>query len=249
MSGHNKWSSIKHKKAAADAKRGALFTKIIRELTIAAKMGGSDVDSNPRLRMAVQAAKDGNMPKDTMERAIKKGAGELEGVSYEDVTYEGYGPEGVAVLVEASTDNKNRTASEIRHLFSKHNGNLGEVGCVGWMFQKKGQISIPAEGVGEDELMEAALEAGAEDIANEGEQFVVSTDWTEMLAVREQLEAAGYKIESAEVANIPENTVKVEGKSAETLLKLVSALEESDDVNNVSANFDIDEALLEELMA
>ena len=176
MSGHNKWSTIKHKKAATDAKRGQAFTKVIRELTVAARAGGSDPTSNPRLRVAIQQAKDVNMPKDTTERAIKKGAGEIEGVSYEDVVYEGYGPAGVAVYVEASTDNKNRSAAEIRHVFAKYNGNMGEVGCVGWMFKKKGQIVVPAEGVDEDDLMEVALDTGAEDIQNEGEVFIVTTE-------------------------------------------------------------------------
>lgn len=248
MSGHNKWSSIKHKKAATDAKRGAAFTKVIRELTVAAKAGGSDIDSNPRLRVAIQSAKDANMPKDTMERAIKKGAGELDGVSYDDVTYEGYGPAGVAVYVEASTDNKNRTAAEIRHMFSKFGGNMGEVGCVGWMFKKVGQVVVVAEGADEDELMEIALEAGAEDMENEGEVFVVTTEWTEMMNVRESIEAKGYKIESGGVEMVPDNRVTVEGKPAETLMKLLNALEEYDDVNSVSSNYDIDDALMEQLM-
>lgn len=247
MSGHSKWSTIKHKKAAADAKRGALFTKLIRELTVAAKMGGSDETANPRLRMAIQAARDSNMPKDTMERAIKKGSGELEGVSYEDVTYEGYGPDGVAVYVEASTDNKNRTAADVRHLFSKYGGNMGEVGCVGWMFKKTGQIIIPADSTTEDELMEKALEAGADDIEQQGEVFVVSTDWQEMMNIRENLEGAGVKVQEASVEMVPDNTVKVTDK-AETLMKLVGALEDHDDVNKVSANFDIDDEIMEKIM-
>ena len=249
MSGHNKWSSIKHRKAAVDAKRGQAFNKVIRELTVAAKEGGSDPEANARLRVAIQAAKDANMPKDTLERAIKKGAGEIDGVSYEDVVYEGYGSGGVAIYVEASTDNKNRSAAEIRHLFGKYNGNMGEVGCVGWMFKKKGQILVPSEGVDEDALMEVALESGAEDILNEGEMFVVQTEWQDMLAVREAIEGKEMKVQSASVTMVPDNTVQVDGKSAETLLKLISALEDNEAVNSVSANYDIDDALLEELMA
>lgn len=248
MSGHSKWATIRHKKAALDAKRGQAFTKLIREIMVAARQGGSDIEGNARLRTAVQAARDANMPKDTMERAIKKGAGELEGMSYEDMTYEGYGPAGVAIFIEASTDNKNRTASEIRHIFSKYNGNLGEGGCVSWMFNKKGQILIPSAGVDEDALMEAALDAGAEDVRNEGESFSVLTEWTEMLDIRQALEGKGFKVESATVSMIPTTTVKVEGKDAETLMKLINALEENDDVNTVSANYDIDDAVMEKLM-
>ncbi len=248
MSGHNKWSTIKHKKAATDAKRGQAFTKVIRELTVAARAGGSDPTSNPRLRVAIQQAKDVNMPKDTTERAIKKGAGEIEGVSYEDVVYEGYGPAGVAVYVEASTDNKNRSAAEIRHVFAKYNGNMGEVGCVGWMFKKKGQIVVPAEGVDEDDLMEVALDTGAEDIQNEGEVFIVTTEWHDMMSVREAIEGKGIKVDSANVTMIPDNTVKLEGKNAETLMKLIGKLEESDDVSTVSANYEIDDALMERIM-
>lgn len=248
MSGHSKWASIKHKKGAIDAKRGAAFTKIIREITIAAKMGGGDPNANPRLRLAVQSAKDANMPKDTLERAIKKGTGELEGVNYEDMSYEGYGPAGVAVILAASTDNKNRTASEIRHIFAKFNGNLGESGCVSWMFKKKGQIIIPAAGVDEDALMEAGLEAGADDVQRSDDMFTVTTEWTEMFAIREALESKGYKIESATVEMVPANTVKVEGKDAETLMKLLNALEDNDDVSDVSANYDIDDALMEKIM-
>jgi YebC/PmpR family DNA-binding regulatory protein len=248
MSGHSKWASIKHKKGALDAKRGQLFTRIIREITVAAKMGGSDPDGNPRLRLAIQQAKDGNMPKDTMERAIKKGAGELPGVSYEDVAYEGYGVGGVAVYVEASTDNKNRTAAEIRHIFMKYAGNLGEVGCVGWMFKRKGQILIPAEGLNEDSLMEVVLDAGAEDMQLAGDMFVIQTEWHEMMAVREALEAKGIKVELAKLQMIPDTSVKVDEKKGETLLKLINALEENDDVNSVSANYEMDDAVMEKLM-
>ncbi|HNY27827.1 MAG TPA: YebC/PmpR family DNA-binding transcriptional regulator [Candidatus Sumerlaeota bacterium] len=248
MSGHNKWSTIKHKKAATDAKRGAAFTKIIRELTVAAKAGGGDPNSNPRLRVAISAAKEANMPKDTLERAIKKGTGELEGATYEDVTYEGYGPGGVAVYVEASTDNKNRTAAEIRHIFAKYNGNMGEVGCVGWMFKKKGEIIVPAEGVDEDALMEIALEAGAEDMERDGDEFVVTTEWQNMLTVRETIEAKGIAVESGTVSMIPDNTVQIEGKPAETLMKLLGSLDDFDDVNSVAANYQIDDSEMERIM-
>jgi YebC/PmpR family DNA-binding regulatory protein len=248
MSGHSKWATIKHKKGALDAKRGQLFTRIIREITIAAKMGGSDIDGNPRLRLAVQQAKDNNMPKDNIDRAVKKGAGELEGVSYEDVVYEGYGPGGVAIIVQASTDNKNRTAAEIRHIFSKYGGNMGEVGCVGWMFKKKGEIVLPAEGLEEDALFEMALEAGAEDVSNEGEVFVITTDWQEMLAIRETLEAKGLKIESAKFEMVADNTVKLDEQKATSLFKLINAMEECDDVSDVAANQDVDDEIMEKLM-
>lgn len=246
MSGHSKWHSIKHKKAAADAKRGKIFTRIIRELTIAAKMGGGEVNGNPRLRTAVAAAKDVNMPWKNIENAIKKGTGEIEGAMYEEVAYEGYGPGGVAILVDGTTDNRNRTASEIRHIFSKYNGSLGAVGSVSYLFTKKGVITVPAAGTDEDALLEAGLEAGAEDVKNEGESFQILTGPNDLQDVREKLEAAGVKVESAEVINIPSTTKRVEGKDAETLLKLLSALEDNDDVNNVSANFDISDELIEQ---
>ena len=246
MSGHSKWHSIKHKKAATDAKRGKIFTRIIREVTIAAKMGGGDLSGNPRLRTAVAAAKDVNMPWKNIESAIKKGTGELEGVSYEEVAYEGYGPGGVAVLVECTTDNRNRTAAEIRHIFSKANGALGAVGSVSYLFTKEGMITISADGIDEDKLMEAALEAGAEDVRNETTHFVVVTTPGKFGEIRESLEAAGFKVEGAEVANIPTTSKKVEGKDAEQVLKLMSALEDQDDVQNVSANFDISDELIEQ---
>lgn len=248
MSGHSKWATIRHKKAAADAKRGQAFTKVIRELTIAARMGGSDPEANPRLRLAIQSAKDVNMPKDTMERAVKKGAGELDGVSYEDVVYEGYGPGGVAVYVEASTDNKNRTAAEMRHVFSKYNGNMGEVGCVGWMFKKQGQILVNADGVDEDALMEIALEAGAEDIENQEGMFAITTDWQEAMAIREALEAKGYKVESSKIVMTPENTVPLDEQKGVSLMKLLNALEELDDVSNVSSNYEIPDDVMEKIM-
>jgi len=245
MSGHSKWHSIKHKKAAVDAKRGKMFTKVIKELTIAARMGGSDPASNPRLRTAVQAAKDVNMPKDTMERAIKKGAGELEGQSFEEFTYEGYGPSGVAVMVKITTDNRNRTASEIRHLFTKHGGSLGESGCVGWQFHQVGQIVV-TEG-DEEKVMEAALEAGAEDFINENGTFLIRTTPSDVQDVREAMEAKGVKIETSGVTRISTTTVKLEGKDAEHMLKLMSALEDHDDVDDVAANFDISEELIEQM--
>ncbi len=245
MSGHSKWNSIKHKKAAVDAKRGKVFTRIIREVTIAAKMGGGDPSGNPRLRTALAAAKDANMPWKNVDAAIKKGTGELEGVEYEEIVYEGYGPGGVAVLVECSTDNRNRTAAEIRHLFSKADGSLGAVGSVSYLFQKQGIIRI-AEGADEDKVMETALEAGAEDVRAEEGGFTIVTSPAAVHDVREKLETAGFKIESAEAANIPTMTKQVEGKDAEKMLKLMSALEDQDDVQNLSANFDISDELIEQ---
>ncbi len=245
MSGHSKWHSIKHKKAAADAKRGKAFTKIIKELQIAARMGGSDPNGNPRLRTAIQAAKDCNMPKDTMVRAIKKGAGEIEGETFEEFMYEGYGPGGAAVMVKITTDNRNRAASEVRHIFSKHGGNLGESGCVGWQFSTVGQIEIPE--ADEDKLMEAALEAGADDVANEDGLFLVRTAPDAVQDVREALEAKGFKVTSSNVTRIPQNYVKLEGKEAEQMLKLMGLLEEHDDVDDVYSNFDIAPELMEQL--
>lgn len=249
MSGHSKWHSIRHKKAAVDAKRGKLFTKIIRELTVAARTGGGNPDVNPRLRSAIQAAKDVNMPKDTIDKAIKKGTGELPGVSYEEVTYEGYGPGGVAIFIQGSTDNRNRTSAEVRHILSKHNGSLGEAGCVSWMFAKKGIILVDASAADEDTLTEIAIEAGAEDLINNGDSFTVTTDPADLDAVRSVLEGKGVKVESAEISMVPNSTVKLEGKDAEQLLKLVGALEEQDDVQSVSANFDIADEVIEKIGA
>lgn len=247
MSGHSKWHSIKHKKAAADAKRGKVFTRVIRELTIAARMGGGDPAGNPRLRTAIAAAKDVNMPWKNIENAIKKGTGEIEGAVYEEITYEGYGPGGVAIMVDCTTDNRNRTAAEIRHLFSKANGNLGAIGSVAYMFDKQGIVIISADKADEDRLMEAALEAGADDIkADEDGHFTVQTPPTALNEVRETLEQAGFKIESAEVASVPNMTKAVEGKDAEQVLKLLNNLEDHDDVQNVSANFDISDELIEQ---
>lgn len=247
MSGHNKWSTIKHKKGAADAKRGKIFTKIIKEICVAAKLGGSDPAANPRLRTAIDKAKGENMPKDNIERAIKKGAGEMEGVNYEEITYEGYGPGGVAVLVEVMTDNRNRTVSDVRSTFTKCNGNMGETGCVAWMFDKKGLIVFP-KSVDFEKLFEAAIEAGADDVAEQDEQFEVVTDPAAFMEVRDALVAAGFKFESAETTMIPQTMVKLEGKQAESMLKMIDRLEDNDDVQNVYANFDISMEEMEKLM-
>jgi YebC/PmpR family DNA-binding regulatory protein len=247
MSGHNKWSTIKHKKGAADAKRGKVFTKIIKEITVAAKMGGADPLGNPRLRTAIDKAKAENMPKDNIERAIKKGSGDMDGVTYEETTYEGYGPGGAAVLVEVMTDNRNRTVSDVRSIFTKCNGNMGEAGCVSWMFAKKGLIVFSKQN-DFDKLFEAALEAGADDVVDEDEQIEVLTDPSSFIEVREALEKAGLKYESAEVTMIPQTMVKLEGKQAETMLKLMDRLEDNDDVQNVYANFDISQEEMERMM-
>jgi len=239
MAGHSKWKQIKHYKAAADAKRGALFTKLIREITVAAKHGGGDPAGNARLRAAVEAARAKSMPKENIERAIKKGTGELEGETYSEVMYEGYAPGGVAVIVEAVTDNPNRTVAEVRHKFSRGGGNLGAANSVAWMFDRKGQILIDGTSVDEDTTLEIALEAGAEDVANEEGQYVVTTDPASLHVVRTALEARGLKVAEAELAMVPKNTVHVEGKDAEAVLKLVESLEELDDVQKVWANFDI----------
>ncbi len=240
MAGHSKWKQIKHKKAAADAKRGAKFTKLIKEITIAARQGGGDPAGNARLRTAIDAAKAGNMPADNIERAIKKGTGELEGVHYEDVTYEGYGPGGAAILIEATTDNANRTVAELRHIFTRHAGNLGSPNSVAWMFEKKGQMTVDASRYDEDRVMEAALEAGAEDFQQDGDQYVITTDPTALHAVLDALKAKGIAADDPEIAMMPQNTVKVEGADAEKLLKLMEALEDHDDASKVFSNFDID---------
>jgi YebC/PmpR family DNA-binding regulatory protein len=247
MSGHNKWSSIKHKKAKVDAQRGRIFTKLIKEITVAARLGGGDESANPRLRAAIAAAKAHNMPAANIERAIKRGTGELPGVHYEEVTYEGYGPGGVAIMIEALTDNKNRTVAELRHLFSKHNGNLAESGSVSWIFEKKGVILVKADQVSEDDLMMVVLDAGAEDIKSDGHSYEVLTEPENFEAVKKAIEEAGIPIDSAEVTMYPKTTVKVEGKQAEQLLKLMDALDDHDDVQHVYANFDIDVKLMEEL--
>jgi YebC/PmpR family DNA-binding regulatory protein len=245
MSGHSKWSSIKHKKGAADARRGKIFTKLIKEITVAARMGGGDPGGNPRLRSAILAARSENMPKDNIERAIKKGTGELEGETYEESSYEGYGPGGVAVLLDCLTDNRNRTVAEIKHAFDRNGGNLGEPGCVAWMFQKKGVITIQKEGVNEENLLGVALDAGAEDVRDEGDAFDVVSAPEDFEAVRQAIEKAGIKFTSAEVTKIPKNTVKLEGKKAQQMLNLIQVLEDNDDVSHVYANFDIADDVLE----
>ena len=247
MYGHSKWSSIKHKKGAADAKRGRIFTRIIREISVAARAGGGDPDGNPRLRTAIAAAKAENMPKDNIERAIKKGTGELEGTHYEESVLEGYGPNGVAILVDLMTDNKNRTIAELRHAFTKYNGNIGSTGCVAWMFDKKGLISFDKEKVDEDKLMEVALDSGAEDINDEGTTLEVITDPNNFEAVKEALDKNGLQYIYAKISMIPQNTVKLNEKEAEQVLKLMEALEDSDDVQNVNANFDIPDDIMEKI--
>jgi len=242
MSGHSKWHTIKHKKGALDAKRGKLFTKLIKEITVAARTGGGDVEANARLRKAVSDAKAGNMPNDTIDRAIKRGTGELEGVSYDEITYEGYGPGGVAVMVESMTDNRNRTVAEIRHMFSKNGGNMGESGSVGWMFDKKGYIVINKSAKTEDELFEIVTEAGADDLRDDEDNFEVLTAPENFDAVLAAVKGAGVEPELAEVEWMPQTYIKLEGQEARQMLKLMEALEDHDDVQKVSANFDIDEA-------
>jgi YebC/PmpR family DNA-binding regulatory protein len=242
MAGHSKWKQIKHYKAATDAKRGALFTKLIREITIAAKTGGGDPAGNARLRVAIEAAKAKSMPKDNIERAVKKGTGELEGVDYTEATYEGYGPGGVALMIQAVTDNATRTVAEVRHKLSRGGGNLGATNSVAWMFEKKGQIIVEAGNLDEDAALEIALEAGAEDFRREDEQFVVTTEPAQLHAVKAALEAKKMTVSESEIAMLPKNTVKVDGKTAETLLRLLEELEDLDDVQKVWANFDIDVA-------
>jgi YebC/PmpR family DNA-binding regulatory protein len=249
MSGHSKWSTIKRKKGAADAKRGKAFTKIIKEIMVAARFGGSDINSNSRLRAAVTAAKAENMPKDNIERAIKKGTGELEGVNYEDLTYEGYGPGGVAMILEVLTDNKNRTVADVRHVFSKHNGNLGETGCVSWMFEKKGLIVIDKSNANEDRLIEVALDAGALDVKDTDKDFELVVPPPNFEEVKKALENAGFKFNYAEVTLVPQSTIRLTGKEAEQMLKLMEGLEDSDDVQKVYANFDITDEEMERLSA
>jgi YebC/PmpR family DNA-binding regulatory protein len=246
MSGHSKWSTIKHKKGKADAKRGKLFTKIIREITVSAREGGGDADANPRLRAAVLEAKAANMPADNIKRAIQRGTGELPGVNYEAVTYEGYGPGGVAVMLECLTDNRNRTTPEVRHLFSRHGGNLGENGCVGWLFARKGLILVPrADELGEDEMIEVALELGAEDLdVSDEEYFRFYTAPEDLHRVKDALEARGIGVEAAQFEMEPSTTVRLEGKQAQQMVRLADAFDDHDDVQNVWANFDIDDEFL-----
>jgi len=246
MSGHSKWSTIKHKKAAKDAKKGKIFTKLIKEITVAARIGGGDINANPRLRTAVITARSNSMPNDNIDRAIKKGTGELEGVSYEEIQYEGYGPGGAAIIAQVLTDNKNRTVSEIRRLFSKHGGNLGETGCVGWMFDKKGVIGIDRSAIDEDRLVGIVLEVGAEDVRDEDDLFEVVTPPEEFEKVKERLEQEKVPLASAQVTLVPKNTVTVDAKHVEQILKLTEELEDHDDVQSVSANFNIPTELMEE---
>ncbi|MGB2705697.1 MAG: YebC/PmpR family DNA-binding transcriptional regulator [Candidatus Omnitrophota bacterium] len=247
MSGHSKWASIKHKKGATDAKRGKLFTKVIREISVAARQGGGKPEVNPRLRLAIQRAKDSNMPQSNIERAIKKGTGELEGVNYEEVTYEGYGPSGVAIMVEVLTDNKNRATGAIRNIFSKKGGNMAGQGAVNWIFEKKGYIVINKNAIEEDKLMDIVLEAGAEDMKTEETTYAVTTQPGDFDKVKKAIEDSKIKIEAAEVTSVPKSTVKVAGENAKRVLALVNELEDNDDVQNVYANFDVPDEILKEL--
>ena len=244
MSGHSKWHNIRLKKGKMDAERGKIFTKLSREIIMAARAGGGNPDGNLRLRMAIQKGRENSMPQDKIKSAIQRGTGELEGVTYEELTYEGYGPSGVAVLVECATDNRNRTVAELRNIFSKCGGNLGESGCVSWLFNPRGLFSLPKNGRTEDEVMEAAIEAGAEDVKTEEETYDIYTAPEDFGTVRNALEAAGYAIKSAELTMLPSTTIRVEGKPAEQMIRLMDQLEDHDDVQNVYANFDIDERVL-----
>jgi YebC/PmpR family DNA-binding regulatory protein len=249
MSGHSKWSTIKHKKGAKDARRGKLFTKLIKEITVAARMGGGDINANPRLRTAVTNARANSMPSDNIDRAIKKGTGEIEGATYEEVTYEGYGPGGVAVMVRVLTDNRNRTVAEIRHLFERFGGNLGATGCVGYLFTQYGLVTVERASVDEDRVMEVALEAGAEDVRESGDILEVLAPPAELETVKDALEKAGVAAATAEVTMIPASTVAISGKQAEQMVKLLEGLEDHDDVQNVSSNMDIAADELERLSA
>jgi YebC/PmpR family DNA-binding regulatory protein len=246
MSGHSKWATIKHKKGALDAKRGKIFTRLIKEITMAAKSGG-DPEKNPRLRTAIQAAKAENMPADNIKRAVQRGTGELPGSTYEEVTLEGYGPGGVAVLVELSTDNRNRTVSEIRHVFTKNGGNLGEAGSVHWMFHKKGSIVVPKSAAKEDDLMNIVLENGGEDLRDDGENWEIVTEPGAYEAVLEAVKKANFPVTTSEVAMLPQNYIKLEGQQAGGMIRLIEALEDHDDVQHVFSNFDVDEKTLEQV--
>jgi YebC/PmpR family DNA-binding regulatory protein len=242
MSGHSKWATIKRKKAALDAKKGKIFTKLIKEITIAARQGGGDPAGNPRLRLAIDNAKAENMPAENIERAIKKATGELEGVTYHELTYEGYGPAGVAMLVEVATDNKNRTVAEVRHIFSKHGGSLGETGSVAWMFERKGVITLPKQDKSEDDILAIVLDAGADDLQTEEEFYEITTSVENFEAVRKALQENNLKVDNASLQWIAKNTIEVKGEEAEKVMKLIEALEDCDDVQNVYSNADIDEA-------
>jgi len=245
MSGHSKWSTIRHKKAATDAKRGKIFSKLIKEITVAARMGGGDTASNPRLRTAILAAKSENMPKDNIERAVKKGTGELEGVNYEESIYEGYGPGGAAIFIESLSDNKNRAVADIRHIMSKSGGNLGAAGCVAWMFDKKGYIVIETKAVDEDELMEAAIEAGAEDVREDNSNYEIITAVPDFEQVKAAIDEQSIPYIVAEVTMFPQSTVNLQGKEAEQMIRLMEALEDCDDVQKVYTNADIPEELVD----
>jgi YebC/PmpR family DNA-binding regulatory protein len=247
MSGHSKWATIKHKKGALDAKRGKIFTRLIKEISIAAKNGGGDPDTNPRLRGAILAAKAENMPQDNIKRAIQRGTGELPGATYEEFSLEGYGPGGVAVLLDINTDNRNRTVSEIRHVFGKNGGNMADAGAVSYMFHKKGEIIVPKSAVKEDDLMALVLDAGAEDLRDDGENWEVLCETSAYEAVLEAVKKAGIQPTSSSVTMIPQNYIKLEGPAASTMIRLMEAFEEHDDVQNVHSNFDIDQKLLEEV--
>ncbi len=247
MAGHSKWKQIKHYKAATDKKRGALFTKLIREITMAAKLGGGDPGGNPRLRLAIDTAKSASMPRENIERAVLKGTGELEGVDYQEVTYEGFGHAGVAMLIDTVTDNPTRTVADVRNKMTKLGGNLGAINSVAWMFEKKGQLYVDASKIDEDSLMEKALDSGAEDVSREDDRFLVTTQPTEFHAVQEALKAAGVDVVEAELAMVPKNTIQITGKDAGSLFKLIEAIEDLDDVQKVWANFDIDAAELEKV--
>jgi len=247
MSGHSKWATIKHKKGALDAKRGKIFTRLIKEITMAAKSGGGDVEGNPRLRTAVAAAKAENMPADNIKRAIQRGTGELPGATYEEIQFEGYGPGGVALLVNVTTDNRNRTVSEIRHAFTKGGGNLGEAGSVAWMFHKKGSIVVPKAKVKEDDLMNIVLENGGEDLNDDGENWEVTTDPGSYEAVLEAVKKAGMEVVHSEVGMVPQNYIKLEGPAASQMIRLLETMEDHDDVQNVYSNFDMDQAQLAEM--
>ncbi|RJP22825.1 MAG: YebC/PmpR family DNA-binding transcriptional regulator [Candidatus Abyssobacteria bacterium SURF_5] len=249
MSGHSKWSKVKHVKAKEDAKRGKVFSKLIRELMVAARDAGGDPAFNPRLRTIIATAKAANMPNDNIDRAIKKGTGELGGASFEEITYEGYGPGGIAILVDVLTDNKNRTVSEIRHIMTRNNGNLGETGCVSWNFEKKGLIMVDVSKISEEKLFDAALEAGAEDIRTEGDTYEIVTAANDVMDIKDALEAKQIPISSAEQTKLPKSTVQVDGKTAEAALRLVDALEEHDDVQHVYSNFDIPEEIMAKIGA
>ena len=247
MAGHSKWAQIKRKKAVVDAKRGQVFTKIIKEITVAARLGGGDEDANPRLRQAVLSAKAATMPADIVKRAVQKGTGDLPGISYEEVMFEGYGPGGGAIMVEVTTDNRKRTVAELRHLITKHGGNLGETGCVAWMFNKKGLITVEKNGVNDESLLDSILTGGGDDSSDEDDVYVVESTPDQMISVREQLEADGFSVISSEIMLTPQNSMSVEGETAKRVIQLLEALDDHDDVQKVSANFDFDDAEIEEV--